>query len=154
MSFFLKKMLHLNENKQPDHLFLHYGWFLQNLGKDFIRTNMHTTVLCSFFSPNLGISDEIGEIAPLMIYAHTLCRLLDSGGEQLGRRRRSESGILLGEDLSREEGLFSLVFPITQPVCSSRAEELSLCLIIMLGSQCMGRCIHMVNLEFPINVQA
>ena len=27
------------------HLFLHYGWFLQNLGKDFIRTNMHTTVL-------------------------------------------------------------------------------------------------------------
>ena len=26
------------------HLFLHYGWFLQNLGKDFIRTNMHTTV--------------------------------------------------------------------------------------------------------------
>ena len=43
-----KKMLHLNENKQPVHmryhLFLHYGWFLQNLGKDFIRTNMHTTV--------------------------------------------------------------------------------------------------------------
>ena len=26
------------------HFFLHYGWFLQNLGKDFIRTNMHTTV--------------------------------------------------------------------------------------------------------------
>ena len=24
--------------------FLHYGWFLQNLAKDFIRTNMHTTV--------------------------------------------------------------------------------------------------------------
>ena len=23
---------------------LYYGWFLQNLGKDFIRTNMHTTV--------------------------------------------------------------------------------------------------------------
>ena len=43
-----KKMYHLNENKQPAHmryhLFLHYGWFLQNLGKDFIRTNMHTTV--------------------------------------------------------------------------------------------------------------
>ena len=38
MSFFL---LHLNENKQPVHmryhLFLHYGWFLHNLGKDFIR---------------------------------------------------------------------------------------------------------------------
>ena len=29
------------------HLFLQYGWFLQNLGKDFIRTNMHTTV-CSW----------------------------------------------------------------------------------------------------------
>ena len=26
------------------HLFLHYKWFLQNLGKDFIRTNMHTNV--------------------------------------------------------------------------------------------------------------
>ena len=25
------------------HLFLHYGWFLQNLGKYFIRTNMHMT---------------------------------------------------------------------------------------------------------------
>ena len=24
--------------------FMHYGWFLQNLGKDFIQTNMHTTV--------------------------------------------------------------------------------------------------------------
>ena len=26
------------------HLFLHYEWFLQNLGKDFIRINVHTTV--------------------------------------------------------------------------------------------------------------
>ena len=25
------------------HFFLYYGWFLQNLRKDFIRTNMHTT---------------------------------------------------------------------------------------------------------------
>ena len=25
-------------------LFLHYGWFLQNLEKGCIRTNMHTTV--------------------------------------------------------------------------------------------------------------
>ena len=32
------------------HLFLHYGWFLQNLGKDFIPTNMHTTVGISFGS--------------------------------------------------------------------------------------------------------
>ena len=26
------------------HLFLHYGWFLQNLEKDFIPTLLHTTV--------------------------------------------------------------------------------------------------------------
>ena len=26
------------------HLFLHNGWLLQNLEKDFVRTNMHTTV--------------------------------------------------------------------------------------------------------------
>ena len=31
------------------HLFLHYGRFLQNLGKDFIRTNMHTTVVEKLF---------------------------------------------------------------------------------------------------------
>ena len=29
------------------HLFLHHRWFVQNLGKDFIPTNMHTTVLRS-----------------------------------------------------------------------------------------------------------
>ena len=49
-SFFKKRriLLHLNRNKQPVdmryQLFLHYVWFLQNLGKDFIPTNMHTTV--------------------------------------------------------------------------------------------------------------
>ena len=47
-----KKLPDLNENKQPVHmryhLFLQYGWFLQNLGKDFIRTNMHTTVQCTW----------------------------------------------------------------------------------------------------------
>ena len=26
------------------HFFLHYGWFLQNLGKEAVQTNMHTTV--------------------------------------------------------------------------------------------------------------
>ena len=26
------------------HLFLHYGWFFQNLGKETVRTFMHTTV--------------------------------------------------------------------------------------------------------------
>ena len=32
------------------HLFLHYGWFLQNLGKDFIPTNMPTTVVLALLS--------------------------------------------------------------------------------------------------------
>jgi hypothetical protein len=44
-------------------LFLHYGWFLKNLGKDFIRTNIHTSV-CSkmtfkiyakFFEPSTKV---------------------------------------------------------------------------------------------------
>ena len=41
-------MLQFNEKTKGFHmryhLFLHYGWFLQNLEKDFIRTNRHTTV--------------------------------------------------------------------------------------------------------------
>ena len=45
----LKKLLQFNEKTKGFHmryhLFLHYGWFLQNLGKDFIRTNMHTSVV-------------------------------------------------------------------------------------------------------------
>ena len=32
------------------HLFLHYEWLLQNLGKEAVRTNMHTTVVCLGFS--------------------------------------------------------------------------------------------------------
>ena len=38
------------------HLFLYYGWFLQNLEKGFIRTNMHMTVVCThtlFFQENV-----------------------------------------------------------------------------------------------------
>ena len=46
--FFIFFKLHLNENKQPFHMryhfFLHIGHFLQNLGKEAVRTNMHTTV--------------------------------------------------------------------------------------------------------------
>ena len=46
-----KNVLYLNENKQPVHMryhsFLQYGWFLLNLGKDFIQTNMHTTEVCN-----------------------------------------------------------------------------------------------------------
>ena len=41
-------LFHLNENQSAFHmryfLFLHCGWFLQNLEKDFIRTNMHAAV--------------------------------------------------------------------------------------------------------------
>ena len=42
-----KKNIDLKENKQPIHMryhfFLQYGWFLQNLGKGAVWTNMHTT---------------------------------------------------------------------------------------------------------------
>ena len=31
------------------HFFLYYGWFLQNLRKYFIKTNMHTTVISLLF---------------------------------------------------------------------------------------------------------
>ena len=45
-----KKLFFLHENllgfDMRYHLFLHYGWFLHNLGKDFIRTNMHMIVSC------------------------------------------------------------------------------------------------------------
>ena len=48
------KLFFTNENQLGFHmwyhLFLHYGWFLQNLGKDFIRTNMHTTVSIGSFT--------------------------------------------------------------------------------------------------------
>ena len=50
--FFFKKkkknLLHLIKKTKGFHMryhfFLYYGWFLQNLRKDFIQTNMHTTV--------------------------------------------------------------------------------------------------------------
>ena len=31
------------------HFFLHYGWFFQNLGKEAVRTFMHTTVMSVMF---------------------------------------------------------------------------------------------------------
>ena len=41
-------LLHLSGKSSPIHmryhLFLHHGWFLQNLGNDPIPTYMHTTV--------------------------------------------------------------------------------------------------------------
>ena len=45
--FFKKEKRNPNETQlgfhMSYHLFLHSGWFLLNHGKDFIRTNMHTT---------------------------------------------------------------------------------------------------------------
>ena len=45
-------------------LFLYYGWFLQNLAKGFIRTNMHTTVhtcyLAEFLFLASPLSFEVG----------------------------------------------------------------------------------------------
>ena len=38
------------------HLFLHYGWFLQNLGKEAVRTNMHTTVVIQSTRPQIEFS--------------------------------------------------------------------------------------------------
>ena len=66
LNFFFQKqkkfLLHLNEKKQHVnmryHLFLQYGWFLQNLRKYFIPTNMHTTVdiNCAFKPEETTIS--------------------------------------------------------------------------------------------------
>jgi hypothetical protein len=48
LRFFFFFLLHLIKTTKGFymryHFFLYYGWFLQNLRKDFIRTNMHTTV--------------------------------------------------------------------------------------------------------------
>ena len=51
-------MLYLKENKQPLHMryhfFQHYGWFLQNLRKEAVRTNMHT-IVASMYSLALPV---------------------------------------------------------------------------------------------------
>ena len=41
--------------------FLHYGWFLQNLGKDFIQTNMHMTVALCVSSGNAFLTLYYGQ---------------------------------------------------------------------------------------------
>ena len=73
--------------------FLYYGWFVQNLRKDFIRTNMHTTIpacsiihqhnsqLCwfpkkalnNFFTP-LYILDEAGRTEEYICSLKTFCK--------------------------------------------------------------------------------
>ena len=66
------------------HLFLHYGWFLQNLKKGCIRTNMHTTVqfvlksnilyIKMFF---IEIASHLEKLHPYFLEAvHELCRLI------------------------------------------------------------------------------
>ena len=55
LNFFSKKkeIALCQENRQPVHMryhfFLHYGWFLQNLQKEAVQTNMHTTVFESIY---------------------------------------------------------------------------------------------------------
>ena len=77
-NFFSKKdffLLHLNENKQPVHMryhfFLHYGWFLQNLGKNLIRTNMHTTV----WGPNTLTNDTRSQNSNAAYKYLVFCRI-------------------------------------------------------------------------------
>jgi hypothetical protein len=64
-------LLHPNEKTKGFHmryhLFLQYEWFLQNLGKDFIPTNMHTTVLVFVnINPFLYTNDQfaLGNLLP------------------------------------------------------------------------------------------
>ena len=55
-----KKMFLSNEKNLGFHMryifFLHYGCFPQNLGKEAVRTNMHTTVVCT---PNTKIWRQV-----------------------------------------------------------------------------------------------
>ena len=44
-------------------IFLHYGLFLQNLGKDAVRTNMHTTVTTSHSMLRQDLKNKPSEIA-------------------------------------------------------------------------------------------
>ena len=46
-------------------LFLHYGWFFQNLGKEAVQTNMHTTVLndlIQFLSSEVSTSKPVSKM--------------------------------------------------------------------------------------------
>ena len=47
------------------HLFLHYGWFFQNLGKEAVRTFMHTTVMPNY----IGLLHML----PYFKFTGTLC---------------------------------------------------------------------------------
>ena len=42
--FFASSLWKIQPFYMKYHFFLHYGWFLQNLGKEAVRTFMHTTV--------------------------------------------------------------------------------------------------------------
>ena len=50
------------------HLFLQYGWFLQNLGKDFIPTNMHTTVVKLFYDFERQLQSTFNPVDIFQIY--------------------------------------------------------------------------------------
>jgi hypothetical protein len=53
--FFQKKKKNcVISNHMRYHFFLHYGWFLQNLGKEAVRTNMH----CSPCITNMNLNSK------------------------------------------------------------------------------------------------
>ena len=54
------------------HFFLHYGWFFQNLEKDFIPILLHMTVI-DLGSPRLPLINNIG-----MLMSKMKCALLRS----------------------------------------------------------------------------
>ena len=59
---FLKKKIPMKNNLAVHmryHLFLHYGWFLQNLGKDFIPSTMHTTIVYTGGKKGCGFQCEM-----------------------------------------------------------------------------------------------
>ena len=53
--FFASSLWKIQPFHMRCHFFLHYGWFFQNLGKEAVRTFMHTTVNIQSWIYQLGI---------------------------------------------------------------------------------------------------
>ena len=64
-----------NEKKQPIHMryhfFVHHEWFLQNLGKEAVWTNIYTTVTCASGQKNIFSLEEMN--CEIMIYNDSHC---------------------------------------------------------------------------------
>ena len=84
IGFFKKNLFFLNENHRGFHmrqrLFLHTGWFLQNLEKGFIRTNMHTTVPTYFQDYRYIVYTVLKNIIPLWLSKYEVKCPLSRGG--------------------------------------------------------------------------